>query len=74
MGKELKSCTGVLLRADLTGHRHPSPSAQKGGMEEVTPKDAHGKINHKNAKKSCPIILFSSKSATERMSTSTVVG
>ena len=24
MGKELKSCTGVLLRADLTGHDHPT--------------------------------------------------
>ena len=23
---------GVLLRADLTGHGHPSPSAKKGGM------------------------------------------
>ena len=25
MEKELKSCTGVLLRADLTGYGHPSP-------------------------------------------------
>ena len=25
MEKELKSCTGVLLRANLTGHVHPSP-------------------------------------------------
>ena len=24
MGRELKSCTGVLLRADLTGHSHPT--------------------------------------------------
>ena len=32
MGKELKSCTGVLLRVDLTGHGNPSPSAKKGGM------------------------------------------
>ena len=32
MEKELKSCTGVLLRADLTGHGHPSPSAKKVGM------------------------------------------
>ena len=32
MEKELKSCTGVLLRADITGHGHSSPSAKKGGM------------------------------------------
>ena len=25
MEKELKSCAGVLLRADLTGYGHPSP-------------------------------------------------
>ena len=30
MEKELKSCTGVLLRADLTRHGHPSPFSQKG--------------------------------------------
>ena len=28
MYKELKSCTGVLLRADLTGHGHSSPFCQ----------------------------------------------
>ena len=28
MEKELKSCTGVRLRADLTGHGHPSPFCQ----------------------------------------------
>ena len=28
MEKELISCTGVLLRADLTGHSHPSPFCQ----------------------------------------------
>ena len=43
-------------------------------MQEVTKKGALGKINHKNAKKSCQIVLFSSKSATERQSSSTVVG
>ena len=30
MEKELKSCTGVLLRADLTGHSHSSPFCQNG--------------------------------------------
>ena len=30
MEKELKSCTGVLLRADLTGHGHSSPFCQNG--------------------------------------------
>ena len=30
MEKELKSCTGVLLRADLTGHSHSSPVCQNG--------------------------------------------
>ena len=43
-------------------------------MEEVTKKVAPGKINHKNAIKSCKIVLFSSKNATERPSSSTVVG
>ena len=28
MENELKSCTGVLLRADLTGHGHSSPFCQ----------------------------------------------
>ena len=31
MEKELKSCTGVLLRADLTWYDHPKPSAKKCG-------------------------------------------
>ena len=31
MEKELKSCTGVLLRAELTGHVHSRPSANKSG-------------------------------------------
>ena len=43
-----------------------------------TQKDVRGyqksKINHKNAKKNCQIVLFSSKSTTERPSSSTVVG
>ena len=43
-------------------------------MEEVTKKVAPGKINNKNAKKSCQIVLCCSKSATERPSSSTVVG
>ena len=43
-------------------------------MLEVTKKVAPGKINHKNANKSCEIVLFSSKSATERPSSSTVIG
>ena len=30
MEKELKSCMGVLLRADLTGHGHSSPFCQNG--------------------------------------------
>ena len=30
MEKEWKSCTGVLLRADLTGHGHSSPFCQNG--------------------------------------------
>ena len=30
MEKELKSCTGVLLRADLTGHGHPTCFGRKG--------------------------------------------
>ena len=30
MGKELKSCTGVLLRSDLTGHGHPTRFGRKG--------------------------------------------
>ena len=30
MEKESKSSTGVLLRADLTGHGHPSPFCQNG--------------------------------------------
>ena len=33
MEQELKSCTGVLLRADLTGHSHPSPFCHKGGFQ-----------------------------------------
>ena len=32
MEKELKSCTGVLLRADLTEHGHSSHSAKNPGM------------------------------------------
>ena len=42
-------------------------------MYEVTKKVASGKTNHKNAMKSCQIVLFSSKSATERSSSSTAV-
>ena len=50
MEKESKSCTGVLLRADLTGHGQFSQSAnvyqKKGGMAVpcwFSPqKDAHG--------------------------------
>ena len=30
MEKELKSCMGVLLRADLTGHGHPTHFGRKG--------------------------------------------
>ena len=30
MGKELKSCMGVLLRADLTGHHHATQIGSKG--------------------------------------------
>ena len=30
MEKELKSCTDVLLRADLTGHGHPTCFGRKG--------------------------------------------
>ena len=30
MKKEEKSCTGVLLRADLTGHGHPTFFGRKG--------------------------------------------
>ena len=30
MEKESKSCMGVLLRADPTGHGHPRPFCQKG--------------------------------------------
>ena len=30
MEKELKSCTGVLLRADQTGPGHPTPFGRKG--------------------------------------------
>ena len=30
MEKELKSCTGILLRADLTGHSHPIRFGRKG--------------------------------------------
>ena len=30
MEKELKSSTGVLLRADLTGHGHPTHFGRKG--------------------------------------------
>ena len=30
MEKELKSCMGVLLRADITGHGHSSPFCQNG--------------------------------------------
>ena len=41
-------------------------------MEEVTKKVAPGKINHKNAIKSYQIVLFSSKTATEWLSSSTV--
>ena len=40
-------------------------------MEEVTKKVAPGKINHKNAIKSCQIVLFSSKTTNERPSSST---
>ena len=36
-------------------------------------KVAPGKINHRNAIKSCQIVLFSSKSTIERLSSSTVV-
>ena len=42
-------------------------------MEEVTKKVAPGKINHRNATKSCQIFIFSSKGAIERLSSSTVV-
>ena len=44
MEKELKSCTGVLLSADLTGHGNPSPFCQKWwdgrallGQPEISP-------------------------------------
>ena len=37
------------------------------------PRVVPGKINHKNAIKSCQIVLFSSKTATERASYDTVV-
>jgi hypothetical protein len=47
---------------------------KKGCKKEVTKKVTPGKINHKNAIKSCQIVLLSSKSATERLSSSTVVG
>ena len=30
MEKELKSCMGVLLRTDLTGHGHPTRFGRKG--------------------------------------------
>ena len=30
MEKESKSCTGVLLRAELTGHSHPTCFGRKG--------------------------------------------
>ena len=42
-------------------------------MLEVTKKVAYGKMNHKNAIKSCQIVLFISKSGTERLSSGTVV-
>ena len=48
MEKELRSGMGVLLRADLTGHGHSSPSAQKGGITVpyyVSPqKDVHAEF------------------------------
>ena len=34
MEEELKSCTGVLLRADLTGHGHSSHSANYSKKEK----------------------------------------
>ena len=30
MKKELKSCTGIRLKADMIGRGHPSPFGQKG--------------------------------------------
>ena len=42
-------------------------------MEDFTKKVAPGKINHKNPNKSCQIFLSSSKDATERPSSGTVV-
>ena len=42
-------------------------------MQEVTKKVAPGKINHKNAIKSCQIVLLSSKTTTEKPRSSTVV-
>ena len=35
MEKELKSCTGVLLRAYLTGYGHPSAFCQKRGDDRA---------------------------------------
>ena len=37
MEKELKSCTGVLLTADLTGHGHSSHSAKKARVGWLCP-------------------------------------
>ena len=41
-------------------------------MEEVTKKVVISKINHKNAIKSCQIVLFTPKTAAEWVSSSTV--
>ena len=41
MEKELKSCTGVLLRADLTGHGHIQPISRFLPKREAWPSKGH---------------------------------
>ena len=51
MEKELKSCTGVLLRADLTGHGHPTPFWQMG-------LDGHALLGQASKGHPCRILIL----------------
>ena len=51
MEKESKSCTGVLLRADLTGHSHPTCFGRKG-------KDGRAMLGHSKGHLGRIFILF----------------
>ena len=51
MKKELKSCTGVLLKADLTGHSHPTLFGRKG-------LDGHALLGQPSKGHLCKILIL----------------